>query len=206
MLYYVNVKMPILTFTSMINFMLSWVDHEFFITSGPGHSLEGKAIKQLNPSPAKNILVKDEPASGSTQFSLQLDFLFGLRFYILVNSYGLVETFSSPNHTFSWASLTKPSQYFVHILWLVTDNKLSWIRGRRMTEEIISWSISKKYGTGPGSNLRPLDLHSDSLPTALRGQVAAWVSVVLNRTMRMNWLVKRWTLMWKKLSSWFTAR
>ena len=30
-----------------------------------------------------------------------------LRFYILVNSYGHVETVSSPNHTFTWASLTK---------------------------------------------------------------------------------------------------
>ena len=37
----INVKMPtivgILTFISMINFMLSWVEHEkSFITSGPG--------------------------------------------------------------------------------------------------------------------------------------------------------------------------
>ena len=30
-----------------------------------------------------------------------------LMFYIPVNSYGHVEMVSSPNHTFSWASLTK---------------------------------------------------------------------------------------------------
>ena len=46
-----------------------------------------------------------------------------------------------------------------------------------MTVEIISWSISTKDGTGPGSNSRPLDLQLDShllpdtLPTALRGPV-----------------------------------
>ena len=34
--------------------------------------------------------------------------LFGFGFYIPVNSYGHVETVSSPNYTFSWASLTKP--------------------------------------------------------------------------------------------------
>ena len=41
-----------------------------------------------------------------------------------VNSYGHGGTVSSPNHTFSWASLNKRNfnQYFVHILLLVTDN------------------------------------------------------------------------------------
>ena len=34
----------------------------------------------------------------------------------------MVGTVSSPNHTFSWASLNKQIQYFVHILSLVTDN------------------------------------------------------------------------------------
>ena len=32
---------------------------------------------------------------------------FWLILYVSVNRYGLVETVSSPNHTFSWASLTK---------------------------------------------------------------------------------------------------
>ena len=29
----------------------------------------------------------------------------------------------------------------------------------------------QKYGTGPGSNSRPVDMQSDMLPTALRGPV-----------------------------------
>ena len=33
--------------------------------------------------------------------------VFSLALYISVNSYGHVETVSSPNHTFSWASVTK---------------------------------------------------------------------------------------------------
>ena len=42
-----------------------------------------------------------------------------------VNSYGHCGTVSSPNHTFSWASLGKleqaVNQYFMHILSFVTD-------------------------------------------------------------------------------------
>ena len=54
------------------------------------------------------------------------------------------------------------------ILFLVNDNNCSWINGRRrMTVEIISWSIPLKYGTRSGSNSPPLDLQSDLLPTAL---------------------------------------
>ena len=34
--------------------------------------------------------------------------LFDLRFYAPVNSYDHVEMVSTPKHTFSWASLTKP--------------------------------------------------------------------------------------------------
>ena len=34
--------------------------------------------------------------------------------------------------------------------------------GRRMTVEIISWSVSAKYGTGLGLNSRSLDLQSDT--------------------------------------------
>ena len=43
-------------------------------------------------------------------YSSLKDDLFGIRFYLPVSSYGHVETVSSPNHTFSLASLTK--QYF----------------------------------------------------------------------------------------------
>ena len=47
----INVKMPtivgILTFMSRINFVLSWVEHEFFfITSGPGCVKSRKTICQ----------------------------------------------------------------------------------------------------------------------------------------------------------------
>ena len=69
--------------------------------------------------------------------------LFVLLLYVSqVNSYGHGRTVSSPNHTFSWASLN--NQYFVHILLLVTDNKVSKgakndsAGGRRMTAKIIS--------------------------------------------------------------------
>ena len=49
-----------------------------------------------------------------------------LRFYDPVNRYGHVETGGSPNHTFSLASLTKglTSEYFMHILSLVTDTPI----------------------------------------------------------------------------------
>ena len=60
--------------------------------------------------------------------------LFGLMLNVPVNSYGHIGMFSSPNHIFSWASLTKGllpvNQYFTHILSLVADNKPSLISGR----------------------------------------------------------------------------
>ena len=60
----------------------------------------------------------------------------------------------------------------MHILSLVTENKPSWINGRRkMTVEIISWSISTRVCDQARIELEPLDLQSDSLPTALRGLV-----------------------------------
>ena len=51
--------------------------------------------------------------------------------------------------------------------------------GRRMTVELFHDQSPRKYGTGPGSNSRPLDLQSDThlspdtLPTALCGPVHA---------------------------------
>ena len=61
-------------------------------------------------------------------------------FYIPVNSYGHVETVSSPNHTFSLGKLDLvDNQYFVRIYWLVTDINPSGIRvRRRMTVEMVS--------------------------------------------------------------------
>ena len=40
-------------------------------------------------------------------FVSQVCVWFGLRFYVPVNSYGYVETVSSPNHSFSCVSLIK---------------------------------------------------------------------------------------------------
>ena len=90
--------------------------------------------------------------------------LFGLWFNVPINSYGLVETAVHLTILFSWASLTKrlSSTSCMHILVFVTDNNPSWISGRRrMTVEIISWSISTKAWdqagiqlTNPGSAIR----------------------------------------------------
>ena len=50
--------------------------------------------------------------------------LFGVRFYVSVNSYGQVETVSSPNNTLFLGKLDlSVNQYFVQIL--VTDNNPS---------------------------------------------------------------------------------
>ena len=52
--------------------------------------------------------------------------LFGVRFYVPVNSYGQLEIVSSPNHTFFLGKLDlSVNQYFVHILSFVTDNNPS---------------------------------------------------------------------------------
>ena len=45
----------------------------------------------------------------------------GLVLYVPVNSYGHVETVSSPDRTFCWAV----NQYFVYILSFVTENNPS---------------------------------------------------------------------------------
>ena len=79
-----------------------------------------------------------------------------------VNSYGNCGTVSSLNHTFSWAGLSKPvicAHTFACNWQQPFLNKSA--EGRRMTVEIISWSISKKvwYRAGielatPGSAVR----------------------------------------------------
>ena len=82
-----------------------------------------------------------------------------------VNSYGHCGTVSSPNHTFSWASLNKQ----------LTSNRAhtfacNWqqpfmndsAEGRRMTVEIILWSISTKVWDRAGIELATLDLQSAS--------------------------------------------
>ena len=71
------------------------------------------------------------------------------------------------------------NQYFVHILWLVKDNNLSWFSWRgRQTMGINPWStISTRVWSRSGLELKALDfavnkrLQPDTLPTVLRGLV-----------------------------------
>ena len=54
----------------------------------------------------RDLYVTELQLLSKVQISKPFDCLFGLRFYIPVNSYGHVETVSSSNHTFSSVSLT----------------------------------------------------------------------------------------------------
>ena len=76
---------------------------------------------------------------------------------------------------FSWASLTK---YTFACNW---KQHLESAVGRRTTVEILSWSISRKYGTWPGSNSRPLDLQLDALLMALTRPVIQWCNCIIIR-------------------------
>ena len=77
--------------------------------------------------------------------------LFGLMLNVPVNSYGHVRMVSSPNNTFSWASLTKQltSTSCAYFYLLVT---LESVKGRRMTEELMHDQSTQMYGIGPGLN------------------------------------------------------
>ena len=73
-----------------------------------------------------------------------------------VNSYGHCGKVSSPNHTFSWAGLNKrlTSNSCTYFRLKLTTTLLEWIsEGRRMTIEIISWSISTKVWDRTGIEL-----------------------------------------------------
>ena len=61
-----------------------------------------------------------------------------------VNSYGHGGTVSSPNHTFSWASLNKQLTSTSCTYFACNWQQPFLNEGRRMTVEIISWSISTK--------------------------------------------------------------
>ena len=65
-------------------------------------------------------------------------FCFCLVHYVPVNSYGHVETVISPNHTISWASLTKglTSTLCKYCRLQLTTNLLELAEGRRMAVEI----------------------------------------------------------------------
>ena len=86
-----------------------------------------------------------------------------------VNSYGHCGTVSSPNHTFSWAGLNKR----------LTSNSCTYkhntfacnwqqpflnesAEGGEWPQKSFHDQSPRKYGAGPGSNSRPLDLQSDT--------------------------------------------
>ena len=106
--------------------------------------------------------------------------MFVLLLYVpLVNSYGHCRRSVQLTTLFFLGKLEQAiNQYFLHILTLnwqqsfLTDSG----EGRRMTVD----QSPRKYGTGPISNSRPLDLQSDShllpdtLQTGLRGPVQLW--------------------------------
>ena len=77
--------------------------------------------------------------------------LFVLLLYIPVNSYGHGGTVSSPNHTFSWASLNKwLTIKFVHIILLVTDNTLlKWEENDHSNYFMINLHKSMRTGRDP---------------------------------------------------------
>ena len=126
----INVKMPtivgILTFMSMIYFMLSWVELNAYLT---------RLMFLYYTTPL--FINYFEP------IHLQ-DFrycLFVLLLYVPLNSYGHYGTVSYLTTLFPEQAV---NQYFLHILSLVTDNNPSWmihsVKGRRMIVEIISHS------------------------------------------------------------------
>ena len=81
-----------------------------------------------------------------------------------VNSYGHCGTVSSPNHTFSWAGLNKrlTSNSCTYFRLYLTTTLLEWISGREENDRRNHDQSPRKYGTGPGSNSRPLDLQSET--------------------------------------------
>ena len=114
-----------------------------------------------------NIFFSNQSFSTTIRVSNNFDpdqaqlFVFDLILYASVNSYGHDEELSS--HTYFYLSKLDEAvnQYFVHILSLVTDKNPRIGSRRRITVEIISWSISMKVwewvvielGT-PGSAVR----------------------------------------------------
>ena len=97
------------------------------------------------------------------------NFEFKLRLSGPVNSLGSCQMQSVNIFTLFLGRLSPLSPELVHIILSVTDKCTSWITGsRRMTVEIISWSISMKImWLSLGSNSQALDLQSDTLPNML---------------------------------------
>ena len=95
--------------------------------------------------------------------------LYGLMFYVPVNSYCHVETVCSPNQTFSWACLNKlltsTSSTYFHL------NRQQRFLNQQKENELFHDKSARQYGTWLGSNLERLELQSDSLLTLLRPPV-----------------------------------
>ena len=101
------------------------------------------------------------------------DFWFGLLLLVPVNSYGHVGTVSSPNLTFFLGKLdyALTSNLCAYFRLKLTRTLLESPEGGKWSEKLFHDQSPRKYGTGHGSNSRPLDLQSDTLQTALLSRV-----------------------------------
>ena len=88
--------------------------------------------------------------------------LFVLLLYVPINSYGYGGTVSSPNHTFSWASLNKRliSTSCTYFRLYLTTTLLELFCRRYENDRINNFKIN--LWTGRGLNSRSLDLQSDT--------------------------------------------
>ena len=71
-----------------------------------------------------------------------------------VNSYGHDMTVSSPNHTFSWASLNKQltSTWFTYFHLLLTTTLLEWFNGREEDDCSNYFMVNLHKSMGPGQD------------------------------------------------------
>ena len=118
--------------------------------------------------------------------------------------YGHCGTVSSPNHTFSWASLNKQlTSTILPAHTFACNSQQPFLNdsaeGRRMTVEIIHDQSPRKYGTGPGSNSRPLDLRSDWIVARHVTNYATWPGVwqcnlttMISCKIHVTWCKKKW--------------
>ena len=167
-----NVKMPNIHEQDNFRAKLSWAWKKFYNLE---HWNLANLDTLLSEKPITKVLIRLRRCAGWSvpllfpkwrQFSfgethmlhsllLQFVCLFGC-FTSQVNSYGHGGTVSSPNHTFSWAGLNKRltiirAHTFACNWQQPFLNKSA--EGRRMTVEIISWSISTKVWDQTGIEL-----------------------------------------------------
>ena len=119
-----------------------------------------------------------------------------------VNSYGHGGTVSSPNTFF-------PGQAWTSSLPVLCAHAFAcsweWFSGREENDPRNYFMINlQKYGTGPGSNLRPQDQQSashllpDTLPTALCGPISSYHNQIFWLTCRCSWIIHicAWAPFW----------